>query len=169
MPRFVNVGGITKTDLLAKLNESRVRLNALAQDLFDSARFTTAPSAYRVDVVGTTVAGLGLLGGGTYVQVLQRAHVQGLAVCPLELAPHLRMQWSDQPESLAAHTTEKNCAPPDSITVASVAPLDEQDIPWGFYLRRHEGTAWLRGYRSWSGHVWSSSDRFAFIRSSNAA
>ena len=152
-----------------QLERAGVRLNAFAQDLFRDPQFTTAPSVHRVEVIGTTVGELGLPDGGTYAQVLEQARLQGLAVCPLELAPHLRLQWSSQLESPNEGTALKRGAPHGALTVASAAPPDEQDVPWGFYLRRFDGNVWLRGYRSWSGHVRSSEDRIAFIRATNAA
>lgn len=168
VPVYVNIGGATKSELLLRLEEEGVRLNELARRLFDDTRFTTAPSVRPVEVICSTVADLGLPGGGAYAQVLHRAQLQGLTVCPLELAPHLRLQWTRQSEFPTAGKSLKHRAPQGSVTVATTAPPDDQDIPWGFYLRRFEGELWLRGYRSWSGHVWDCNDRFVFMHATNA-
>lgn len=169
MPVRVSVGGVTAAELLVRLEEAGIRLNEYAQGLFHDSRFTTSASVSLVEVVCTTVGELGLAGGGAYAQVLELAQRQGLSVCPLELAPHLRLQWLHQPEAPIAGEPVKHRAPPGSMTVASAAPPDEQEIPWGFYLRRIEGELWLRGYCCWSGHVWSCEDRLVFMRATSAA
>jgi hypothetical protein len=169
VPRVVSVGGITAGELLLLLEDQGVRLNEFARCLFRDARFTTASCANGVEVIFSTVADLGLPDGGTYAQVLQRAQSQGLGVAPLELAAHLRLQWAHQPEFQTVGEFPKHHAPYGAVTVASAAPPDEQEIPWGFYLRRIEGELWLRGYSSWSGHIWSGIDQFAFVRAPNAA
>ena len=104
------------------------------------------------------------IGGPTRSELLRslvsRALASGLGECPLELGPHLRLQFSDQPEAPDLPTAHR--APPGSLTVAS-RPLDDGDeSPQGFYLRRVGGVSWLRGYRSWAGHVWSPGDVLVF-------
>jgi len=46
--------------------------------------------------------------------------------------------------------------------VASAPLAQDDETPKGFYLRRIEGVLWLRGYRSWPGHIWSPQDMFVF-------
>ena len=58
---------------------------------------------------------------------------------------------------------------PERVTVASAPLCDDEEVPKGFYLRRIEGVLWLRGYQSWSGHVWSGEDTFVFVRSAPGA
>jgi hypothetical protein len=83
-------------------------------------------------------------------------------LCPLELGPHLRLQFTDQPEGSLGQPVSQNCAPPGSLTVASAPLAQDDETPKGFYLRRIEGVLWLRGYRSWPGHIWSPQDMFVF-------
>lgn len=169
LPRSVTIGGLARPDLLAKLEEADVQLNEFGRALFSDERFTTEPVPRRVEVHGTTVAELGLATGGTWSQVLEKANLRGWSVCPLELAVHLRLQWRDQPAVPIDQPPTKHRAPLGSATVATQAPPDEQDIPWGFYLRHLEDGLWLRGYRSWSGHIKSAHDFLVFMRSTNAA
>lgn len=169
--RRIRVGGVSKTALLARLESAGVRLNEFGLALFADHRFTTAPVRSVIEIVEMTVAGLGLHGGATFAQIIERAGETGLSVCPLELGPHFRLQYTDQPEGSLEQPPSRHRAPPGSITVAS-APLsdnDDEDTPKGFYLRRIEGVLWLRGYRSWAGHLWSPDDVLAFSRPRNAA
>ena len=95
---------------------------------------------------------------------LRCALESALVECPLELGPHLRMQYLDQPEGGDGSPLTHGRAPAGSITVASF-PLDESDeTPKGFYLRRVDGVLWLRGYWSWAGHVWGPTDLLLFAR-----
>ena len=163
--RIVSCGGTSKEALLHRLRDSGVKLNDLALSLFADGRFTASPVPAEVQVLEVSVASLGFPAGATFGPLVEGAAAAGLGLCPLELAPHLRLALLDQPEGANRHPSTQGCAPHGSITVAS-APLDSsEEVPKGFYLRRIEGTLWLRGYRSWSGHQWSPGDVLAFIRS----
>ena len=157
----VEVGGITKPELLDRLEHAGVRLNEAAHTLFASDRLATAAARRRVDVVEVSVAALGFPDGATLEQAVARAATRGLEPCPLELAPCWRLQYADQPEGALGQPPTRHRAPPGAVTVVS-APPDGEDEPWGFYLRRIDGVLWLRGYRSWAGHVWRPDDVLAF-------
>jgi len=167
-PNRVRIGGVSKAELLSQLAGARVRLNPMAEELLADPRFTTRPESSFVEVVAVSVASFGFHNGATFAQLAARAAGQGLSLRPLELAPHLRLQFTEQPEGSVGRQTQHR-APPGSLTVASPPPSDEQDIPWGFYLRRIEGDLWLRGYRSWPGHQWAPDDHLVFTRAPNAA
>jgi hypothetical protein len=117
-----------------------------------------------LETIECSVAELGLPRGGSFSQVLEQAIAEGLSVCPLELGPHLRLQFTDQAEGLVGYPPSRHRAPPGSVTVASAALADDEETPRGFYLRRMEGVLWLRGYRCGADHVWSPDDRFVFSR-----
>ena len=153
-----------KAELLSRLQRANVRLNEAAHALFDEAGFTISPATSLVVAVHVSVAALGFPNGATFAALVERAAINGLAVCPLELGPYLRLQFTDQPEGSLGHPASQNCAPPGSLTLASAPLADDDETPKGFYLRRIEGTLWLRGYRSWPGHHWNPRDMFVFIR-----
>lgn len=162
--RSIRIGGVDRSALLAQLVSGGIALNDAARALFTDPRFTTAPAATRIELVELSVGELGLPDGGTFDRIVEQAARSGLSLCPLEVGPHLRLQFADQPEGAAGRAESKGRAPPGSITVAS-APLDvDDDTPKGFYLRRIDGVLWLRGYRSWPGHVWSAADVIVFAR-----
>ena len=167
--RTVCIGGVPKEELLSKLQVAGVLLNEAAEVLFADPRFTTSSVSSPVETVQVSVAALGFQDGATFVGVVERAATNGLLPCPLELGPHLRLHFTDQPEGSLGQPASQHCAPPGSVTLAS-EPLSERDeTPKGFYLRRIEGTLWLRGYRSWPGHNWSPQDVFVFVRPHNVA
>ena len=166
--RTVSYGGTPKEALVRRLRGSGVELNELALDLFADARFTTSLIPREVQVANVSVASLGFPAGATFEQLVLGAAAAGLGLCPLELGPHLRLALLDQPEGATGRPPTQGCAPHGSITVASPALDGSEELPKGFYLRRIEGTLWLRGYRSWSGHLWSPGDVLAFIKSPEA-
>jgi hypothetical protein len=164
IPSAVSIGGIDRSELLSVLRERNVQLNEAAETLFRDHRFTTLARRHVVEITALSVADLGFGEGATYGQVIARALELGLTECPLELGPHLRIQFLDQPDGADGMPLTHGRAPPGSITVAS-PPLDDGDeTAKGFYLRRVDAVLWLRGYWSWSGHIWSPEDVFMFSR-----
>jgi hypothetical protein len=168
MPGAVTIGGLSKSELLAALREHDVQLNQAAEALFEDPRFTTLGAQQVVEVESISVAELGFGEGATYGQLIARALESGLVECPLELGPHLRMQFRNQPDWADGKPLTRGRAPPGSITVAS-SPLDESDeTAKGFYLRRVDSVSWLRGYWSWPGHIWSPEAVLVFSKCSAA-
>ena len=165
LPRIVSVGGVEKQELRQRLREHRVQLNQAADSLFKDERFITLSQPTTMEVVCLSVADLGFADGARYEQLTARAHESRLSECPLELGPHLRLQFLDQAEGASPAVASRHCAPPGAITIAS-APLDGTDeTPKGFYLRRIAGVLWLRGFWSGPDHLWNSGDYFVFVRS----
>lgn len=158
----VRIGGIAKSDLLKQLEARGVQLNPFAHELFAHDGFTTLDTPTQIDVIQISVAQLGLTEGGTFAQIVECAVARGYSLCPLELGPHFRLQCMDQPEGCLGYPPSVNRKPPGSITIASQPVAQSDDVPKGFYLRVIEGVPWLRGYRSWAGHVYVPADVFAF-------
>jgi hypothetical protein len=157
-----------KRDLLQALRERNVQLNRAAEDLFEDRRFTPLGRSRVVEIAALSVADLGFREGATYAQLIARALASGLVECPLELGPHLRLQFLDQAEGSVGSPATKHRAPHGSITVVSV-PLDDRDeTPKGFYLRRVDGVLWLRGYWSHQGNVWRPDDVLIYARDGSA-
>lgn len=162
--RNVVVGGKSKEQIRRELALAEVRLNALAEALFEDPRFTVSESPHEVECFAVSIASLGHPVGAAIAEACQSADQMGLSECPLELAAHLRLQYTDQAEGAVGFPHSKHGAPPGSITVVSPALSPEYETPKGFYLRRIEGRLWLRGYRSEPDHVWSPEDVLVFCR-----
>jgi len=161
-PVTVRIGGLDAPSLLHSLNRFGARLNRAASILFQHPHFTTLERPHVVDIAYRSVAALGFSEGATYRQIVGRALEAGLTECPLELGPHLRMQFPDQLEVPATATSGR--APPGSITIASCPLDDAEPTPKGFYLRSLGGVSWLRGYWSPHDHVWAATDVLVFSR-----
>ncbi len=162
--RNMHVGGMSKSELTRRLNELRIAMNAYAEQLFADERFTTSDVRRTLLTAELSVAELGLPDGARLPQIFEKASELGLNLCPLELAPHLRMQYTEQADGGSLSVPGQNQAPEGSITIASEPLTDDHEFPKGFYLRSIEGTLWLRGYRCDFEHVWQAEDRFVFVK-----
>lgn len=160
--RDIRVGGRGKAQLLDDLARHAVQLNDAARQLFASDLFVTAPSAVSLATAELAVAELGFPDGATMPALLARAASLGLRPCPLEAAPHFRLQYLDQPDGSGATPPQPHRAPPGAITVVSEPLTDDYAFPRGFYVRRVDGAAWLRGYWSGPEHHWDPEDRLLF-------
>jgi hypothetical protein len=160
--RAVRIGGVGRLELLAEIQRNRIALNQAGLELFADDRFTTDEATSILETVEITVASLGFARGATIANICERAVQLALCPCPLELGPHLRLQYLDQPEGQIGRPPSRHRAPPGSLTIASAPIAEDDDFPKGFYLRRIDGVLWLRGYRSGPDHVWSQEDHFVF-------
>jgi hypothetical protein len=166
--RIIRVGDMSKAELLAEFERRGIELNEAGHELFAHDSFTTSKTKLLFVTVEISVADLGYPQGATMTQIHERAAKLGLALCPLELGPHLRLQFHDQPDGCRGYPPSQHGAPPGSITVASRQLTEDDDIPKGFYLRRINGVLRLRGYWSGPDHVWSPEDRLVFTLSCNS-
>lgn len=164
MPRQLLVGCDEPSSLRVRLAQAQVQLNTVAEQLFADPRFTTPPQPEPFTLEAVSVGALGHAEGATFDAITCSAAARGLAPCPLVLAPWLRLMWLAQPAAPTVEAAGRHRAPAGACTVTSLPPPDEPDLPWGFYLRRIDGAAWLRGYRCWSGHVWAPEDWLVFQR-----
>lgn len=161
--RLVKVGGHTKSQLIQNLKQGSILLNEFAEKLFADDKFTVSDEKYSVSTVELKVRNLGYSEGATIPQIYKKANQLGLELCPLELGPYLRIEYLDQPEG-NSNTYQQNKAPYGSITVASKILTDDHNFPKGFYLRKIDGTLWLRGYVCDDTHIWEPDDHFIFVK-----
>lgn len=157
----VEVGGLSRSDLVAALREHGVQLNAHAETLLEHAAFDElVPATLRI--VDRSVEDLGLSAGGSLEQVFSAARTQGLELCPATTGPYLRlalMEQSNAPDSVLS----AGRAPAGALHVAAEPLSEDDEYPKGFYLRVVDGVVWLRGYRCDDTYVYPSDQRFAFV------
>jgi len=160
--RVIHVGGRSGRELLEDLERAAVEINEFGLMLLTSAAFKASENRYPLVTVELTVRNLGFPQGAMISAICKMAENVGLSLCPVELGPHLRLQYLDQPEGSLGQPSSEHRAPPGSITIASEALEEGDDFPKGFYLRRIKGALWLRGYRSDSEHIWDPEDHLIF-------
>jgi len=162
--RTIEVGGLTKLQLIQKLQQHSIMMNEYGKRLISSDKFTTSDTKQSLNTVELTVRDLGFPEGENTARIFKRASKLDLGLCPLELGPYLRLEYLDQSESLLENPSQQNQAPSGSITIASEIISEDDYFPKGFYLRKINGVLWLRGYITDSLHVWNPDDHFVFCQ-----
>lgn len=105
--RRIEVGGLSKETLMEMMKNQSINLNEYAYRLLEDERFTTSKGTYSEQ----TVMELGFSEGATLSQIYERARERGLGLCPLELAPHFRLQYRDQSEDTNGSLLSNNHPP----------------------------------------------------------
>src|ERR1700722_19046861 len=107
--RVVRIGGMSKLELLAELQNRGIECNDSARTLFAHDSFTTSDVVTDVEVVELLIGELGYPRGANNAQIQKRMDELGPSLCPLELDPDLRLQLPDQQED---SRPSEHCAPP---------------------------------------------------------
>lgn len=160
--RTIELGGRTKEQLVQSLREKSIQLNEYGEKLLQDEKFTTTETKYSLETVELTVASLGYPEGATTNQIFTKAMELNFQLCPLELAPYLRLEYLDQPEANVGIAEKRQQAPTGSVTIATEKLTNDVNFPNGFYLRRMNGELWLRGYVADDEHIWNPEDHFIF-------
>ncbi len=165
----IRLHSMSQEQLHTTLEDHHIKLNPYARQLMDSPYFVLPKEAKTYTVTLVTLSDLGLTQGANLPQIFERAQAIGYDLCPLVLAPYMRLELLDQvegeidqSESAIHQTPKQNQAPAGSITIASPIPSNQDDFPKGFYLRKINGDLWLRGYRASLDFIWDPEDTFAF-------
>lgn len=109
---IVQIGGRTGDELLAELTAADIKLNEHARTLLGSGKFPADGKPRQLAVVVASVADLGLTSGASFEAICGKALERQLALCPIELAPHFRLQYRDQPEGFTGYPGTRGVAPP---------------------------------------------------------
>jgi len=94
------------------------------------ASMTVIEPVIVLGLVRVTGAALGFTRRSSFDSICDRAVTQGLDLCPAEVGPALRLNWTDQSED------ELPCIAMEAIT-------DKEGSPFVFALTRYENGSWL--------------------------
>ena len=147
----ITIGGTPKEKLMQNLVANEVKFNKYAEMLFAHTTFAPPIDKEEVSLAKVTLSDFKLDNPCSFQVLVNRATSVGLKLCPLYLAAFLRLNLLDQPEG-------------PYLTVASAKPENEESYPNGFYLRNHENTLWLRGYRADDICEWPKDNEFVFLK-----
>ena len=128
------------------------RISDWANDIMSKKEFTVAKKETEVELVVASVAELGFKGGANYFDICERAKSLGLNLCPAEVGPQLRLQYTDQPKGEWLRIAM------DPITASGGGLIV-------FDVEHDDGELWLRGSGGHPDDFWSGSNRFVFVRS----
>jgi len=149
--RTIQIGTGLKTanDFRRALTSAGYRIGTWANDIL--GRFTPATEEKKLDLVAVSVAELGFANGATLRDIYARAKELGLELCPAEVGPQLRLQYSEQLYG------EWLFIAMEAISVSDGNPsiFDVVHIAFG---------RWLFAYYGGPGGFWIGSFRFVFVR-----
>ncbi|GAA0343616.1 hypothetical protein GCM10008967_37600 [Bacillus carboniphilus] len=102
--RTIEVGGLTKQQLIKRLQEYSILLNQYGETLLNDKKFPISDSKYTMKTVEISVGNLGFPEGATTAHIFNKARDLGLELYPLEFGPYLRLEYLDQPEGDSGNT-----------------------------------------------------------------
>jgi hypothetical protein len=94
----LGTGLTTAADFCEAIHSAGMNIDDWANDILGKPAFTVATSVTEVDLVVASVAELGFKDGATREDIYVRAKELGLDLCPPEVGPQLRLQYTDQPK-----------------------------------------------------------------------
>ena len=154
--KTIEIGGVSKAELIEDLKEVDVHFNEYAEVLLSSSYFEIDKNVSDKDLVKVSYMDLDLDKDATYNEIIASAKKTGLSLCPLCLGAFLRLEYLEQPEG-------------PYLTITSELPNGDDNYPNGFYLRNYEGKLWLRGYRADTDCSWPIESEFVFVRNMGEA
>ena len=142
----------TADDFRKSLKDNGFKVGDWANDILGKPAFTVATEETELDLVVVSVSELGFKKGATREQIYARAKERGLDLCPAEVGPQLRLQYTDQPNG--------------EWLVIAMEPIRDSDGSLGLFGVEHAGHGlWLSGYYDDSDNVWGAYDQWVFARS----
>lgn len=139
-------------DFRRALTEANCKIGSWADRIFNKSHFTASHEEVEVELVAVSAEELGFNLGATLCQVYSRASQFGLGLCPIEVGPQLRLQYTHQPRGEYVLVAMEPIAVPSWHIVVFVVARDI------------DGEHWLRSAEA-SPHVRvGASTRFVFVR-----
>lgn len=94
----LGTGPQTADDFHEAVKKAGMKINGWVNDILGKPAFTATASVTEVELVVASVAELGFKDGATRKDIYVRAQELGLDLCPPEVGPFLRLQYTDQPK-----------------------------------------------------------------------
>lgn len=138
-------------DFSRALGENGCKVSDWSKDILGKSEFTVASEETEVDLVVVSVGELGFKEGATRKDIYERAQELGLALCPSEVGPQLRLQYKDQPQG-------------EWLLVAIDPIADSDGRPFVFHVEHDDKGLWLRSYCGLPGRIWAAGSRWVFLR-----
>jgi hypothetical protein len=141
----------TADDFRKKVMEVGMKIGDWANDILGNPAFTATTSETEVELVIASVAELGFKDGATRKDIYVRAQEFGLDLCPPEVGPQLRLQYTDQPKG--------------EWLVIAMEPITDSDGDLNLFRVAHGGGGpWLDAHGGHPGRFWVGDGRLVFLR-----
>lgn len=144
--------GLKKADDFRKAIKARgMKIGSCANDILGKPAFTVSKTEQEVELVVATPKELGFNGNATYRDICNKAIELGLELCPAEVGPQLRKQYTDQPKD-------------GWLVVAMEHITDSDGNLYVFDIEHDRNGLWLSVRYGHPGIVWYADNRFVFVR-----
>lgn len=142
----------TADDFRCVLEKAGYRISAWANDILHSPAFTASEVETEVELVVLTVEELGFKGGATWKDIYECAFSRGLALCPAEVGPQLRLQYKDQPQG--------------EWPIVAMEPIADLDGELKMFGVAHDSDGQRLSARRhcYPDYFWLAAFRFVFVR-----
>lgn len=150
------------TQIRKTLRDQGVKTNKYAEVLLDSVYYKNIPKKeYTVRIL--TLKELGFTAEPTLPEIHQQVINCGFELCPLQLAPYLRLKFTTQRVSKNKILTGQKRSPDAAINVLTPVISADTNFPKGFYLRNVDNELWLRGFICGDAHHWDIHTQVAVV------
>jgi hypothetical protein len=161
---IITIGEKTKDELIKELenrekldkaDDKKIYISDIARFMYNSTAFEVLKKPEEITLIRLTVKDLGFIKNATTDQIYQRAAELGLELCPAEVGPYLRLNFTkafkrEQPNG-------------DYPRIAMKQILDSDGDPFVFSVHRDDdGERWLSGDWAEPTNEWVLADEFVF-------
>jgi len=148
--KIIEIGTYKDVESLRKaLEESGVQIGNWASDILNKTKLSKSKQS--LDLVVRSVKELGFPNRAKLEDIYKAAKNQGLDLCPDEVGPQLRLQYSNQPNG--------------EWLVIAMEPIKDSDGDLRlFFVWCRSGDRWLGANYSGPDYFWSADSRFVFVR-----
>ena len=131
--------------ILHRLEERGIQINHDAEQYISHPRFSAEQPGEMTAAVASPDE-LGLENGASLDELFRHIQETPFDPCPPDTGFFLRLAWTDQPQSGNSILTGTHGSPDQAVTVLSGILEQDNAFPKGLYLRKVNGSLWLRGY-----------------------
>ncbi len=149
----LTIGGQSKQAFLDELKEKEdskaIKISEYGKSMLGNKDFKVSKTPENLKLVRLKVRDLGFIGAATTEQVYRRAQELGLELCPPEVGPRLRLQYTNQPLN-------------EWFLIGMKQIAGSGGRPNVFGLDRSAGGLWLDGRWAKPQHGWGPGREFVF-------
>jgi hypothetical protein len=145
----IEIGGKTKQELIVLLKKNGYRITGDVRFMMRHEEFTTSKNPEKEQFIRLRVADLGFPNSATTKEIFERAASLGLELCPPEVGPHYRLQYTNQPMNERVRVGMK--------------PISDSDVYLSvFNVEREPDGSWLDSDCAEPDHRWYASYQILF-------
>jgi len=151
--KTVQIGTYSDVKLLKEaILSAGFRIGSWAEDVLESTQFVLSTKEREVDLVRVTPEDLGFHDGAYRRDIYKKALSLGLKLCPLEVGPQLRLQYTDQPRL-------------ESLQIGMESQVDSEGHESEFrVVHGGDDFIWLVGDHKHLTDFWEKGEYFIFIK-----